>query len=120
MSLMILGTSSHAGKTTTVTAVCRCLSNRGLKVAPFKSQNMSLNSYITPDGKEIAISQAVQSFAARISPCADTNPILLKPKGNSTSQIILFGEPYKDAALTSTLRTTQRTSINIIIHIKEK
>ena len=48
MSLMILGTSSHAGKTTTVTAVCRCLSNRGLKVAPFKSQNMSLNSYITP------------------------------------------------------------------------
>ena len=68
MSLMILGTSSHAGKTTIVTAVCRCLANRGLKVAPFKSQNMSLNSYITPDGKEIAISQAVQSFAAKITP----------------------------------------------------
>ena len=106
MSLMILGTSSHAGKTTIVTAVCRCLSNRGLKVAPFKSQNMSLNSYITPDGKEIAISQAVQSFAAKITPNADTNPILLKPKGNSTSQIILFGEPYKDAKIADYYKET--------------
>ncbi|MEA2035522.1 MAG: cobyric acid synthase [Euryarchaeota archaeon] len=96
MSLIILGTSSHVGKTITVAAVCRCLINRNITIAPFKSQNMSLNSYVTEDGAEIGIAQAIQAFAAGISPSADMNPVLLKPKGDRTSQVVLLGKPYKD------------------------
>ncbi|MCU0632139.1 MAG: cobyric acid synthase [Methanolinea sp.] len=96
MSLMVLGTSSHAGKSTVVAALCRVLANRGISVAPFKSQNMSLNSYVTSDGCEIGIAQAMQAFAARAEPRAEMNPILLKPKGDATSQVVLMGHPYKD------------------------
>ena len=96
MSLMVLGTSSHAGKSTVVAALCRVLVNRGISVAPFKSQNMSLNSYVTRDGCEIGIAQAMQAFAARIEPAPEMNPILLKPKGDATSQVVLMGHPYKD------------------------
>jgi adenosylcobyric acid synthase len=96
MSLMVLGTSSHAGKSTVVAALCRVLSNRNISVAPFKSQNMSLNSYVTRDGSEIGIAQAIQAKAARLEPMAEMNPILLKPKGDSVSQVILLGKPYKD------------------------
>jgi NADH:ubiquinone oxidoreductase subunit H len=66
MSLFILGTASHVGKSVTVAAICRCLVNRGMGVAPFKSQNMSLNSYVTPDGGEIGMAQAMQAFAAKV------------------------------------------------------
>ena len=93
---MVLGTSSHAGKSTVVAALCRVLSNMGRSVAPFKSQNMSLNSYVTGGGCEIGIAQAMQSFAARLEPRPEMNPILLKPKGDATSQVILMGHPYKD------------------------
>lgn len=96
MSLMILGSSSHAGKSTIVTAICRMLYNHGYSCAPFKSQNMSLNSYVTSDGKEIGIAQAIQAMAAGVEPAAEMNPILLKPKGDRTSQIVLLGRPYKD------------------------
>ncbi len=94
-NLMVLGTGSHAGKSMLVTALCRCLS-RKYSVAPFKAQNMSLNSWITRDGKEIGIAQAIQAKAAGIEPTADMNPVLLKPKGDRISQVVLLGEPYAD------------------------
>ena len=94
-SVLILGTASHVGKSSVVTAICRILS-RKYRVAPFKAQNMSLNSWITKDGKEIGIAQAIQAKAAGTEPTADMNPVLLKPKGDCVSQIILLGEPYAD------------------------
>ena len=94
-SVLILGTASHVGKSSVVTAICRILS-REYRVAPFKAQNMSLNSWITKDGKEIGIAQAIQAKAAGTEPTADMNPVLLKPKGDCVSQIILLGEPYAD------------------------
>jgi len=96
---MVLGTSSHVGKSTTVAAICRCLVHRGVRVAPFKSQNMSLNSFVTEDGGEIGIAQAMQAWAAGISPATDMNPVLLKPKGDCVSQVVLFGKPYKDVPI---------------------
>ncbi|MCS4538622.1 MAG: cobyric acid synthase [Thaumarchaeota archaeon] len=93
---MVQGTSSHCGKSLMVAALCRIFSNAGYRVAPFKAQNMSLNSFVTNDGKEIARAQAVQAIAARTEPTSDMNPILLKPKGNMTSQIVLNGTPYID------------------------
>lgn len=99
MSLMVLGSSSHAGKSTVVSAICRCLYNHGYRCAPFKSQNMSLNSYVTGDGSEIGIAQAVQAAAAGIDPSAEMNPVLLKPKGDRSSQVVLLGRPYKDVRI---------------------
>ncbi len=93
--LLILGTASHVGKSAVVTAICKILS-KDYKVAPFKAQNMSLNSWITKDGKEIGIAQAIQAKAAGIEPTADMNPVLLKPKGDRMSQVIILGEPYAD------------------------
>jgi len=98
MSLMVLGTSSHAGKSTVVAAICRVLSNCNINAAPFKSQNMSLNSYVTRDGCEIGIAQAIQARAARLEPISEMNPILLKPKGDTVSQVILMGKPYRDVS----------------------
>jgi adenosylcobyric acid synthase len=93
---MVLGTASHVGKTITVAALCRSLNDRNITVAPFKSQNMSLNSFVTTDGSEIGIAQAMQAFAARLEPISDMNPVLLKPKGDQTSQVVLHGKPYCD------------------------
>ena len=90
--LMIQGTASNAGKSLIVAALCRIYTKRGYKVAPFKSQNMSLNSYTTKENKEIAIAQVLQAKAANIDPTVDMNPILLKPKGESCSQVIIQGE----------------------------
>ena len=94
--IVVLGTTSHSGKSTLVAALCRILSNRGLRVAPFKSQNMSLNSWVTANGSEIGIAQAVQAWAARVEPSEFMNPILLKPKGDRTSQVIVLGKPVAD------------------------
>ncbi|HJK07183.1 MAG TPA: AAA family ATPase, partial [Methanocorpusculum sp.] len=99
MSLMVLGTSSHAGKSSITAGICRILSDRGIPVAPFKAQNMSLNSYITEEGAEIGIAQATQAFAARARPVAEMNPVLLKPKGNAVSQVVLLGKPWKDTKI---------------------
>lgn len=106
MSLLVLGTASHVGKSTVVAALCRILVNRGIRVAPFKSQNMSLNSYVTRDGAEIGIAQAMQAFAARIEPDADMNPVLLKPKGEKVSQVVVLGRPWKDLPVSAYYQET--------------
>lgn len=106
MSLFVVGTASHVGKSVTVAAICRCLVRRGIRVAPFKSQNMSLNSFVTPEGGEIGIAQAMQAVAAKVSPHTDMNPVLLKPKGDCISQVVLNGRPYKDVPITEYYRET--------------
>ena len=91
---MIQGTSSGAGKTTLVAALCRIFSDKGYSVAPFKSQNMSNFAYITPDF-EISRAQAIQAFGARCNITPDLNPILLKPVGNYSSIVYLNGKRFK-------------------------
>jgi len=95
-AIMVLGATSGAGKSLIVAALCRALRNRGLKVSPFKSQNMSLNSMVTEGGEEIARIQDLQARAAGTRPRGELNPILLKPKGGVVSQVIVEGRPYRD------------------------
>jgi adenosylcobyric acid synthase len=90
---MVVGTTSHAGKSLLTAAICRLLVRAGHRVAPFKGQNMALNAYVTADGGEIGHAQAVQAWAARVEPQVRMNPILLKPQGDMTSQVILMGQP---------------------------
>jgi adenosylcobyric acid synthase len=89
--IMILGCTSDAGKSFLVTALCRHLANQGVSVAPFKAQNMSNNAAVTPDGLEMGRAQYLQAVAARINPQARFNPILLKPTGDTYSQVIVLG-----------------------------
>ncbi|WP_414470587.1 cobyric acid synthase CobQ [Methanobacterium sp. ACI-7] len=93
---MVQGTSSNAGKSVVVAALCRIFSKRGYKVAPFKSQNMSLNSYTTHENAEIAIAQVLQAEAAGVEPSYHMNPILLKPKEDFISQVIVHGKAVND------------------------
>ncbi|MGE7760524.1 cobyric acid synthase [Peribacillus sp. NPDC097895] len=95
-SIMIQGTSSDVGKSLICTAFCRAFSNKGLRVVPFKSQNMALNSYVTLDGGEIGRAQGVQAEAARITATTDMNPILLKPKQDMVSEVIVHGKHFLD------------------------
>ncbi|MDR0523556.1 MAG: cobyric acid synthase [Candidatus Methanoplasma sp.] len=96
-ALMVLGATSDAGKSVTVAAICRILHRRGYLATPFKSQNMSLNSKVTPKGSEIAMIQTVQSAAAGLkNPDQFMNPILLKPKGDTVSQVMVMGAPFGD------------------------
>ncbi|WP_328668361.1 cobyric acid synthase [Streptomyces sp. NBC_00328] len=91
--LLIAGTTSDAGKSVVTAGICRWLARQGVKVAPFKAQNMSLNSFVTREGAEIGRAQAMQAQAARVEPTALMNPVLLKPGGDRTSQVVLMGRP---------------------------
>ena len=91
--LIVLGTTSDAGKTVVTTGLCRVLARRGLRVAPFKAQNMSNNSMVTADGREMGRAQWIQAVAARAEPEAAMNPVLLKPGSDLTSHVVVMGEP---------------------------
>ncbi|MEU6714211.1 cobyric acid synthase [Nonomuraea sp. NPDC046802] len=111
-ALLVAGTTSDAGKSVVTAGICRWLARQGVRVAPFKAQNMSLNSYVTAEGAEIGRAQAMQAQAAGIEPAADMNPILLKPGSDRRSQVVLMGTPVADVdameygALKDLLRTT--------------
>ena len=90
--LMVLGTSSGAGKTLIATAICRCLKRKGEQPIPFKGQNMSNNAWVDALGREMAYSQALQAWAAGLEPIAEMNPVLLKPKGDCSSEVIHLGK----------------------------
>ncbi|OQP07099.1 cobyric acid synthase CobQ [Geobacillus sp. 46C-IIa] len=94
LPIMFQGTHSDAGKSVIATAFCRIFAQDGWKTAPFKSQNMSLNSYVTPDGREIGRAQGIQAEAAGVAARAEMNPILIKPSREHESQIVVLGKPY--------------------------
>lgn len=92
-AIMVVGTMSNSGKSIVAAGLCRYFARRGYAVAPFKAQNMSLNSFVTREGGEMGRAQVVQARAARIEPHTDMNPVLLKPMGESGSQVIVNGRP---------------------------
>lgn len=96
--IAVLGTGSDVGKSVVVTAICRLLKQRGVKVAPYKAQNMSNNSGVTPEGLEMGRAQIVQAEASNIVPHVDMNPILLKPTSEIGSQVVLLGKVLEDAS----------------------
>jgi adenosylcobyric acid synthase len=99
-ALMVLGTGSHVGKSLITAALCRIFSQDGYRVAPFKAQNMALNSAATPDGFEIGRAQAMQAEAARVAATADMNPILIKPCSDTGSQVIVQGRVWRQVTAT--------------------
>ncbi len=120
-TLMVQGTTSDAGKSTLVTALCRWLVRQGVAVVPFKPQNMALNSAVTADGGEIGRAQAVQAQAANLQPHTDMNPVLLKPNSDTGAQVIIHGRAvasmnavayhdYKAIAMQAVLASHQRLS----------
>jgi adenosylcobyric acid synthase len=120
-ALMIQGTTSDAGKSTLAAGICRVLYRRGISVAPFKPQNMALNSAVTVDGGEIGRAQAVQAMACGLEPHSDMNPVLLKPTSDQGAQVIIHGQArfnlqagayhdYKPTAMQAVLESWNRLS----------
>lgn len=120
--IMIQGTASSAGKSFMSAALCRIFSDDGYSVCPFKSQNMSLNSYVTMEGLEMGRAQVLQAQAARIEPSVYMNPILLKPTSDQKSQVIIKGRPYMnmDAVQYFAFKPDLKDMINEIYHELEK
>lgn len=127
---MVQGTTSDAGKSTLVAALCRWLVRQGVAVAPFKPQNMALNSAVTKDGGEIGRAQAVQAQAARLEPHTDMNPVLLKPNSDTGAQVIIHGRAignmealeyhsYKSTARAAVLESHQRLSAHYPVIVVE-
>jgi adenosylcobyric acid synthase len=100
-ALLVCGTASDAGKSLVTAGICRSLARRGVRVAPFKAQNMSNNSAVTASGAEIGRAQAMQAAACGIEPEAAMNPVLIKPAGETSSQVLLMGTPYANATARS-------------------
>ncbi len=100
-ALLVAGTHSDAGKSVVVAGICRWLAREGVAVAPFKAQNMALNSFVTREGAEIGRAQAAQAAAARVEPEAAMNPVLLKPSAERRTQVIVRGKPYATASARS-------------------
>ncbi|MBD5656298.1 MAG: cobyric acid synthase, partial [Candidatus Eremiobacteraeota bacterium] len=119
-AVMVLGTGSHVGKSLLTTALCRILRQDGYRVAPFKAQNMSLNSAATPDGGEIGRAQALQAEAAGIAPTVDMNPILLKPTSDRSSQVIVRGRIWQDATAVDYHRRRTRELFAIVCESYER
>jgi adenosylcobyric acid synthase len=100
-ALLVAGTTSDAGKSVVAAGICRWLARQGVSVAPFKAQNMSNNSMVTPDGAEIGRAQVMQAAAARVTPEAAMNPVLLKPGGDNSSQVVVLGKAIADVTALS-------------------
>ncbi len=107
-ALMIQGTASHVGKSLLVTGLCRLFRQEGLRVVPFKSQNMALNAYVTRDGGEMGWAQAVQAEAAGVEPRVEMNPVLLKPQSDQGSQVVLLGKVLGTAGAREYYEMTDR------------
>jgi adenosylcobyric acid synthase len=118
--LLVCGTASDVGKSLISAGICRWLARAGVAVAPFKAQNMALNSAVTPSGAEIGRAQAVQAAACRVAPEAAMNPVLLKPSGDRHSQVVVMGRPFADAgaldyhALKPALREAVRAALETL------
>ena len=114
--LMLVGTGSDVGKSVLCTALCRIFLQDGYRPAPFKAQNMALNSYATPDGFEIGRAQAVQAEACALQPCTDMNPLLLKPNSEHTTQVVLNGKPIGNRSAYDYFRKEGREQLRLAVH----
>ena len=112
--LLVAGTTSDAGKSVLTAGLCRWLARQGVRVAPFKAQNMSLNSFVTPDGAEIGRAQAMQAAAAGIEPDARMNPVLLKPGSDTRTHVIVLGQP-RDEVSAAEYRTHAQDLLKIAL-----